>query len=561
MPDSSATVTDTLEPYDLVVIGGGITGAGVARDAALRGLRVALFEKGDYGSGTSSKSSKLIHGGLRYLEHGELGLVFESVSERAVQARVAPHLVKPLPFLVPVYEGARHGLEILNVGLWIYDILAMFRVPRLHQTFRGARALDVEPALRAEGLRGAIEYYDCCTDDARLVLENVIDAQAAGALCRSYTEVVALHRGDGGRVTGVRVRDLFTGEDIDVAARMVIMAAGAWTDEAATKLAVVGQRILRRTKGVHVVFPADDLVLQHAITMTSPIDGRVMFAVPWRSRIYLGTTDTDFEGTADDVHADAADVRYLCESARYYFPSVDFRPDRVIATWAGLRPLIHDDDAKDESSVSREHEVFVRDDGIVIIAGGKLTTYRLMAKQVVSRALAWLSKHEKHALDGRPIRKPPTKTRALPGAVGLARGDWAAIEALAGELAGSHALAPETAAHLASIYGVRARVLAERIAASPDLGERMQPDLPYVWAEVEFAVEHDLVRTMDDVLSRRVPLLLIGRDQGLDVADRVADMAGARLGWSDERKARELAAYRAVVEGTRRFRQPAQAIE
>jgi glycerol-3-phosphate dehydrogenase len=559
MPDSVATVSETPEPYDLVVIGGGITGAGVARDAALRGLRVALFEKGDYGSGTSSKSSKLIHGGLRYLEHGELGLVFESVSERAVQARVAPHLVKPLPFLVPVYEGSRHGVGILSIGLWIYDTLAMFRVPRLHRTFRGHRALDVEPDLRAEGLRGAIEYYDCFTDDARLVLENVIDAQAAGALCRSYTEVVALHRGEGDRVTGVRVRDLFTGEESDVAARMVIMAAGAWTDEAASKLALGGQRLLRRTKGIHVVFPADDLVLHHAITMTSPIDGRVMFAVPWRSRIYLGTTDTDFEGTADEVHADAADVHYLCESARYYFPKVDFRPDRVIATWAGLRPLIHDDDAEDESSVSREHEVFVRDDGIVIIAGGKLTTYRLMAKQVVSRAVAWLHRHDASALDGRPIRrKPPTKTRALPGAVGLPRGGWStAIEALAGELAETHALAPETASHLASIYGVRARVLAERIAASPELGQRMQPDLPYVWAEVEFAVEHDLARTMDDVLSRRVPLLLIGRDQGLDVADRVADMAAARLGWSDERKARELDAYRAVVEGTRRFRQPA----
>jgi glycerol-3-phosphate dehydrogenase len=557
LPDSASTVSDTADVYDLVVIGGGITGAGVARDAALRGLRVALFEKGDYGSGTSSKSSKLIHGGLRYLEHGELGLVFESVSERAVQCRVAPHLVRPLPFLVPVYEGSRHGLETLNIGLWIYDTLAMFRVPRLHRRLRGARALAVEPALRPDGLRGAIEYYDCCTDDARLVLENVLDAQVAGALCRSYTEVVALRRGPDDRVAGVRVRDLFTGEEADIASRMVIMAAGAWTDEAAGKLALGGQRLLRRTKGVHVVFPADDIDLHHAITMTSPIDGRVMFAVPWRNRIYLGTTDTDFEGTADEVHADAADVHYLCESARHYFPTADFRPERVIATWAGLRPLIYDDGAKDESSVSREHEVFVRDDGVVIIAGGKLTTYRLMAKQVVTRALAWLGRHEKAALDGRPIRKPPTKKRALPGAVGLDRPGWPALEALAGELAASHALAPELATHLASIYGVRARALVERMAARPELAERMQPDLPYVWAEVEFAVTHDLARTLDDVLSRRVPLLLTGRDQGLDVVERVADLAGAHLGWSPERRGRELDAYRAVVADTRRFRQTA----
>jgi glycerol-3-phosphate dehydrogenase len=504
MPDSASTVSDA-ERYDLVVVGGGITGAGVARDAALRGLRVALFEKGDYGSGTSSKSSKLIHGGLRYLEHGEIGLVFESVSERAVQSRVAPHLVKPLPFLVPVYEGARHGLETLNLGLWIYDTLAMFRAPRLHRTFRGKKAYDVEPSLRREGLRGAIEYYDCCTDDARLVLENVLDAQVAGALCRSYSEVVALHRDPAGRVTGVCARDVFTGEETEVSAGMVIMAAGAWTDEAAGKLAVGTGRILRRTKGIHAVFPDDGMNLGHAITMTSPIDGRVMFAVPWRGRIYLGTTDTDFDGTADEVYADAADVEYLCASARHYFPDADFRPERVIATWAGVRPLIHDDDAKDESSVSREHELFVRDDGILIIAGGKLTTYRLMAKQVVARALAWLGKHDQAAMNGRSLRKPPTKTRALPGAEGLADASWDGIQALGAELAAGHGLAPEIATHLAAIYGVRARVLAERIAASPSLGERMQPDLPYVWAEVEFAIEHDLARTVDDVLSRRAP--------------------------------------------------------
>src|SRR5690349_10466804 len=196
--------------YDVVVIGGGITGAGIARDAALRGLKVALFEKGDYASGTSSKSSKLVHGGLRYLEHGEIGLVFESVSERRVQTRVAPHLVRPLPFLIPIYKGAKPGLEIMNLGLWIYDSLALFRAPRLHKTFRGTRAaLQLEPALRAEGLRGALEYYDCATDDARLVLENAIDAQNLGAEMHTYTEVLRFVR-DGNRIHGVHVRDRLT---------------------------------------------------------------------------------------------------------------------------------------------------------------------------------------------------------------------------------------------------------------------------------------------------------------------------------------------------------------
>src|SRR5439155_7474904 len=194
--------------YDIVVIGGGITGCGIARDAALRGLKVALFEKGDYACGTSSKSSKMIHGGLRYLEHGEIGLVFESVSERRVQTRVAPHLVRPLPFLIPIYKGVKPGLEIMNVGLWIYDSLALFRAPRLHKTFRGTKAaLALEPQLRPDGLRGALEYYDCATDDARLVLENALDAQALGADMHTYTEVIAFERAPDNRITGVRVHD------------------------------------------------------------------------------------------------------------------------------------------------------------------------------------------------------------------------------------------------------------------------------------------------------------------------------------------------------------------
>jgi len=282
--------------YDIVVIGGGITGAGIARDAALRGLKVALFEKGDYASGTSSKSSKLVHGGLRYLEHGEIGLVFESVSERRVQTRVAPHLVRPLPFLIPIYKGARPGLEVMNFGLWIYDSLALFRAPRLHKTFRGARAaLEIEPALRVEGLRGALEYYDCNTDDARLVLENAIDARALGAHCHTYTEVTRLERGEAGRITGAVVRDRLTGETRVVTSRVVVLAAGAWTDEMVTRFEIpLGRALLRRTKGVHAVVPRERLPLARAITLISPIDHRVMFAIPWRERTVLGTTDTDF---------------------------------------------------------------------------------------------------------------------------------------------------------------------------------------------------------------------------------------------------------------------------
>ncbi|TMQ02592.1 MAG: glycerol-3-phosphate dehydrogenase [Deltaproteobacteria bacterium] len=541
--------------YDMVVIGGGITGAGIARDAALRGLKVALFEKGDYASGTSSKSSKLVHGGLRYLEHGEIGLVFESVSERRVQTRVAPHLVRPLPFLIPIYKGARPGLEVMNVGLWIYDSLALFRAPRLHRTFRGARAaLALEPALRSEGLRGALEYYDCNTDDARLVLENALDAIALGADCHTYAEVTRFERRGDGRITGVAVRDRLTGETRSVTARVVVLAAGAWTDEMVRRFEIpIDRPLLRRTKGVHIVVPRDRLPLSRAITLVSPVDQRVMFAIPWRERTVLGTTDTDFTGTADEVAADADDVKYLCDSGNGVFPTAQLVTDDVIATWAGLRPLIAAPPNVDESDVSREHEVFSRADGLVIIAGGKLTTYRRMARQAVNETVKLLDQLGETIV----VNRTTTKDRALPGAAGLTQADLEGVAAVGRALMADHGLDVDTATHLCGVYGARAPEIGRRIAADRALGERLDPELPYVWAEVEFAVSHDLARTVEDVLARRVPLLLVSRDQGLGVSDRIADAIGARLGWSAAQRARMLDDYRAEVALSRRWRSAA----
>jgi glycerol-3-phosphate dehydrogenase len=553
-PTPASTDTSTDRIYDLVVIGGGITGAGIARDAALRGMKVAVFEKGDWGSGTSSKSSKMIHGGLRYLEHGELGLVFESVSERKVQSRVAPHLVRPMPFLVPIFKDSKPGLELMNIGLWIYDSLALFRSPRLHKTFRGAKAAELEPHLASSGLRGVIEYYDCVTDDARLVLENVLDARNHGADCRSYTEVTRIERDADRKVRGVVVRDLLTGAEEAVATRALVMAAGAWTDEMTGRLEIdVGRKLLRRTKGVHVVFPREKLPLSRAITLISPLDGRVMFAIPWNGRTVIGTTDTDFEGTADDVHADAADAKYLCDSANQYFPRAQFKPDEIIATWAGLRPLIADEHAKDESAVSREHEIFVREDGIVIIAGGKLTTYRLMAKEAVKKAIGWLERNRPEVELGK-LARPGTKRLPLPGAVGMESPSPKAVARLAQNLSDKHQIALPTCEHLARVYGVRASIMTEQIEQDERAGALLQPDLPYLWAEIDFAVTHDLARTVDDVLIRRVPLLLVGRDQGLDVCERVAVRMQEHLLWTDAERDEQIARYKRSVADSRRFR-------
>jgi glycerol-3-phosphate dehydrogenase len=552
-PTTVDSVADVADVVDLVVIGGGITGAGIARDAVLRGLSVVLLEKGDFGGGTSSKSSKLVHGGLRYLEHGELGLVFESVSERRIQTQVAPHLVRPMPFLIPVYKGAKPGFEIMNLGLWIYDSLALFRAPRMHRAFRGAKAaLEVEPQLRVENLRGALEYFDCATDDARLVLENVLDARAAGARCQSYVEVTSLVRSASGAIEAVVACDRRTGVTRQIRCRCVVLAAGAWTEESIEKLKVPQQRpLLRRTKGVHVVVPRERLPLVRAITLISPVDGRVMFAIPWRERTVLGTTDTDFEGSADEVCADAADVRYLCDSANGYFPGAQLTPDDVISTWAGLRPLIRSD-AASESEVSREHEVFTRDDGMVIIAGGKLTTYRRMAKQAVTAAVRSLV--GRGLLQAAQLTPALTKHRPLPGAVGLEHASLEGVAAIGRSLMDRFGLDVDTATHLCGVYGTRAVPLAERIAANRDLGSRLDAELPYVWAEIDFAVQEDLAVTVEDVLGRRVPLLLTARDQGLAVCERVARRMAELCNWDAQLTQRNLEEYRAEVELSRRWR-------
>jgi glycerol-3-phosphate dehydrogenase len=535
------------EHFDIVVCGGGITGAGIARDAALRGLKVALLERRDFGSGTSSKSSKLIHGGLRYLQQGQLRLVFEGTSERAVQMAVAPHLVRPIPFLVPVYRGQATGLNTIDAGLWLYDALALFRVPRLHRTYRGRRALGLEPALATESLQGILEYYDCLTDDARLVLENILDAKALGAAVRSYTRATEVVRDARGRVAAVRTRDELTGATDEIRTHAVVIAAGPWTDELLPELALSAERpLLRPTKGVHVVVDQARLPVSHAITLFTR-DRRAIFCLPWVERTVIGTTDTDERSDPSDVTASLADVAYLCEHANEFFPAAKLRPDDVIATWAGLRPLIASEAGR-ESDVSREHQVFVRPEGVVIIAGGKLTTYRRMAMEAVDAAGQLLAGTNGHG----KLPRSGTRRRPLPGAAGLSAPTQGAVEEVARDVERATGLPARVATHLAQTYGAGASAVVARGTA---MLERIDPELPYVWAEVRHAVEHELARTIEDVLVRRIPLCLRARDQGLGAAPRVAAILGGALAWSPAEHARQLDAYRRYVDGTRRYRQ------
>lgn len=564
--------------YDLLIIGGGINGTGIARDATLRGLKVLLVEKGDFAAGTSSKSSKLIHGGLRYLQQAEFGLVFESVSERTMLLKLAGHLVRPLEFLVPAYRGQYPGRTALHCGLLLYDALAKFSAPGRHRAYMARGLLAREPGLRRERLTGGVTYFDSATDDARLTLENALDARDHGADLLTYARVVRFVAKKGGSdapIEGAELRDV-TDENVGatVRAKLVINATGPWADQL-LKLAEPGfvatkentkdrAPLLRPTKGTHIVLPSSRLPVRHAVVMTAPQDQRVLFAIPWTdpdvpeaSRTVLGTTDTDFRGDPDRVFTDAADVDYLLTCANHFFPDAKLVPQDVMSTWAGLRPLVAPSaEGLSASQVSREHRIMTRP-GMLTLVGGKLTTYRRMSAEVVEAAYAQLG-----------LRAPACTTgeRPLPGAVGLLPSenglDPVDSVVLALRALGHPAIDAQVARHLAQHYGMRALAVVEKLqqaAADRRATERLDSEQPYLLGEVDIAVQEEEALRLEDVLGRRLPLLLRGRDQGTGCAPRVADRMAELLSWTPERRQAELDRYLATVELSRQFHTPHKA--
>lgn len=388
--------------FDLCVIGGGITGAAIARDAALRGLSVLLLEKHDFAWGTSSRSSKLVHGGVRYLENLEFKLVFESTQERARLWKNAPDLCKPIPFLFPSFKDSRLSLTMLSLGLWLYDALSLLRSPGLHKRYNREACRKKEPALKQNNLRGAIFYWDGATDDALLTLANIIDAQQTGALCLSRTEVstvdwaTAEGISSGADAHRVHLVDQLNGETLQVSARCVISAAGPWTDKVNSAVGMFHKhRRMAPTRGSHIVVPKSSLPVEHAIVMTHPTDGRVLFAIPWDEHTVVGTTDLFDAASPDDVQMTEAECDYLIASCAHFFPAHPFSKKDVVSTWTGLRPLLAPPGDAAASDVSREHEIKWDERGYLYITGGKLTTHREMAEEAVTRvlteSLAWLT--------------------------------------------------------------------------------------------------------------------------------------------------------------------------
>ena len=372
----------TKESYDLVIIGGGITGAGIALDAASRGLKVALVEKGDFASGTSSKSTKLIHGGLRYLKQFDFWLVKEVGSERAIVHTLAPHLVLPEKMLLPLIDGGSYGKWLTSIGLKVYDILAQVGGEDKRQMLEKKEALALEPLLPKKILNGAGYYAEYRTDDARLTIENIKTSLAYGAHAINYASVVDFLY-DKERVSGVKVKDLISKEDFEIKAKYVISAAGPWVDELRTVNQSKKGKRLHLTKGVHLVFPHEKLPVKQSVYFDVP-DGRMIFAIPRGKITYVGTTDTNYDLDKDHVTTDIADALYLVSAVNHMFPKINLELEDIESSWAGLRPLIHEE-GKSTSELSRKDEIFTSDTGLISMAGGKLTGYRKMAERVVNR--------------------------------------------------------------------------------------------------------------------------------------------------------------------------------
>jgi len=373
---------DTLSKteYDLVVIGGGITGGGIALDAASRGLNVALVEKGDFASGTSSKSTKLIHGGLRYLKQFDFWLVKEVGSERAIVHKLAPHLVLPEKMLLPLIENGSYGKWLTSIGLKVYDILAQVEGDDKRKMLEKKEALKLEPLLPKKILKGAGYYAEYRTDDARLTIENIKTSLQFGAQAVNYAAVKDFIYEDG-KVAGVQVKDVLSNETFGIKSKYVISAAGPWVDELRSVNNSKKGKQLHLTKGVHLVFPKEKLPIKQSVYFDVP-DGRMMFAIPRGNVTYVGTTDTNFNNDKDHVTTDLADAIYLISAVNNMFPSIELEMEDIISSWAGLRPLIHEE-GKSASELSRKDEIFTSDSGLISIAGGKLTGYRKMAERVV----------------------------------------------------------------------------------------------------------------------------------------------------------------------------------
>jgi glycerol-3-phosphate dehydrogenase len=522
---------------DVLVVGMGATGAGVALDAASRGLRVAVVDMGDLASGTSSKSSKLVHGGLRYLENYEFGLVREGVTERQLLMRLAPHLVRPMDFLYPVWPDTAKR-RLLGLGLTTYDVFALAMVGggggvRRHEKVSAEEAVALAPALAGSGLTHSYLYGDCATDDARLVLAVAQAARSFDALVVTYAEVTDLATDADGRVRGATVRDRVGDVDVVLRARHVVNATGVWVDRLQALESPGRGPVVQPSKGVHVVVPRERLPLKDASILlpSRQGDGRSMFAIPYGEQTILGTTDTPYDGRLEDLSLTAADLEYVLAAGNDVFKR-DLAADDVLGAWAGVRPLIRDGGSASMKDVSRRHTLVEGAGGLLTITGGKLTTYRRMAKDVVDRVAERDGRKARCRTDEIPL----TGTRPIE----QVRAEVTAAAAGLG-------LDARVADGLVRQHGERAHEVLSLVAGDPQLGQLLSPSAPHVAAEVVHAARAEGALTLDDVLGRRMRLSLRAKDAGLPTAPLAARLLAAETGHDGDWAVSQVAAYADVV--------------
>jgi glycerol-3-phosphate dehydrogenase len=532
------------EALDLVVVGGGVTGAGIARDAAMRGLAVALVEKEDFASGTSSKSARLVHGGLRYLEQFQFGLIRSASKERHKLRRLAPRLVRSVAFTFPVYRTSKSSLLMIRIGMRVYDLIAPSRKVKRHKIVNAERAAELEPALRRAGLVGAAYYhYDCLADDARLTLATIQSAHRHGALITNHTEVRGLLKTDG-RVSGVEVVDRIAGESFSVRARVTVNATGVWADQIRRMDDAGAEQMIRVNRGSHLVLPREKLEIRGAVAFSSADGRRAMYAVPWEHTCIVGTTDVDHPGDLEQVYAMSDEVEGMLDAVNHAFPGAGLAREEIISTFAGLRPLI----GRGELSAyqaSRDHQIVESDAGLVTITGGKLTTYRRMAEDLVDLVSKKLEDEYGVMIRAR------CKTDRVP----LAEASFAAYP-LVNLLARQYPqLELPVLERVVRTYGPDSAVVLAPLENEPEMGARIVPDLPYIWAEVPYAIQHEMAMTLSDWMIRRAHIMHEDKDQGLESAPMVAAMMAPYLGWDAAEVECQVREYREQVRLSRRYRE------
>lgn len=493
--------------FDLLIVGGGINGAGVARDAAMRGLRVLLLESNDFAFGTSSRSSKLVHGGIRYLENFEFGLVHEALMERRYLLQMAPHMVHPLRFLIPVYKSSRVGLFKMEAGMILYDLLSFFEAPKVHEFLRARTTLLREPTLKDEGLTGSVVYSDAYMEDDRLVIETLRSAHREGAQIANYVTVEGCDQSSDGYV--VRATDNLTAQKYSIKARHVVGCVGPWTDIFGFKTNPQWKPVLRPTKGIHLLFPREKIPVNQAIVMA--VQERIVFVIPREDVVIVGTTDTDFKDDPALVSVSTDDVDYLLKTTNDYFPSLHLKKSDVISCYSGVRPLVQDGSGT-EGKTSREHEIFTPTPHLTLVAGGKYTTYRSMAKEIVDVCLRSFSFDERMSL------KVADTTQPLNPAATVAKLERLRFQAesLAEELAVSQTVVE---------YLIKRR--GEEAVTVLNLMKQMKSgqEVERLWqAEAQFCIHHEMCLNLVDFYCRRSPLFLFHRDNGRSLAPLIAPL-------------------------------------